>query len=533
MKLKVAIIAPPYPLEEAPAPPLGICYAAAAFERAGCEVQIFDYVVRGYTDARLRAQIEAFTPDIVGTNSVTLNFPQAAEILSKAKDMAPNAITMMGGPHVSFYVPETLARYPKIDIIAIGEGEAAIEDFVPKAKDRAAWETVAGIAFRKDGQVHYTPKRELIADLDTLPMPSRHLLPLTRYKALGFPVSIITSRGCPNQCIFCLGRRMVGHKVRYRSIQKVADEIAHLISMGFTRINVADDLFTASRPRVRELCQEIKRRKLEFGWSAFSRVNTVDEDIFRLMRETGCDCISFGIESGNAEMLKRIKKGITREQVLNAVAICKRVGMKAHASFIVGLPGETLETLEETDKFAVSLDILHGYHFLAPFPGTTIYENLKDYDLEILTDDWTQFDANRPVVRTSKVSPQDMLDFVGRYDAECNRLWAELEEGYVNGTNSPEDNMRIEGSRRLGLVFSILEHDMLERHGAMNGAGSLEEAEKILAGRIAGETGKDLSLVVKVVEDFVRRGFLQLEKGPGGAVWQWTPNPDNALYQAP
>ncbi|MCX5841166.1 MAG: cobalamin-dependent protein, partial [Deltaproteobacteria bacterium] len=215
--MKVAVIAPPYPFEEAPAPPLGVSYVAAAFEAAGAEVEIFDYIVSQYTPDKLREMLDKFKPDVVGATSVTLNFKSAAEIVRTAKRHNPSMITMMGGPHVSFDAVNTLQSYHEIDMIVIGEGEATIKALMSIKMDTSRWKDVNGIAFRQDNEIIFTEPRELISDLDTLPLPARHLLPLSKYQALGFPVSMISSRGCPYPCIFCQGRRMVGKKVRYRS----------------------------------------------------------------------------------------------------------------------------------------------------------------------------------------------------------------------------------------------------------------------------------------------------------------------------
>jgi len=141
----------------------------------------------------------------------------------------------------------------------------------------------------------------------------------------------------------------------------------------------------------------------------------VDRELLETMREAGCDTVSFGIESGNPEMLKRIKKGITLEHARKAVKACKEAGITAHASFIVGLPGETRETLRETSEFAESLDIAYGYHFLAPFPGTTARDEIDRFDLEILTDDWSKYDANSAIVRTSSLSPEEINEFVAEF----------------------------------------------------------------------------------------------------------------------
>ncbi len=274
--MRVAIIAPPYPLEEAPAPPLGITYVAAAFEAAGAEVQVIDYIVSRCSEEKLRQRLEELDPDVVGTTSVTLNFPGAAELLQSAKRFNPKILTVMGGPHVSFDAVGTLQSYPKIDMVVMGEGERTISELVAANFDKAALPRITGLAYRQNGTIVTTGPRGFIEDINTLPLPARHLLPLSRYQALGFPISMITSRGCPYQCIFCQGRRMVGKKVRQRKAEFVVDEIENILSYGFSRINIADDLFVSDRQKVKDVCAEIQRRGLRFDWSAFARVNTVE-----------------------------------------------------------------------------------------------------------------------------------------------------------------------------------------------------------------------------------------------------------------
>lgn len=518
--MKVALIAPPYPLEEIPSPPLGICYVAAACEAAGAEVRIFDYIVGCYTPENLYAAMDAFQPDIIGATSVTLNFPVAAEILKTAKQHQPTVITMMGGPHVSFDAQAVLGEYPEIDIIFTGEAERSLGQWLPLHADRTAWLSIKGVSFINGGEFCSTGPGECIEDLDTLPLPARHLLPISKYHALGFPVSIITSRGCPNQCIFCLGRRMVGHRVRFRSPERVADEIASILALGFTRINIADDLFTASKKRVKAFCDEIIRRGLLFAWSAFARVDTVSEEALRLMREAGCDSVSFGIESGNPDMLKRIKKGITLDQARHAVALCKKVGILPHASFMVGLPGETTETLQDTLAFAIELNIAHGYHFLAPFPGTTIREHIADYDLEILTHDWTRYDANRAIVRTSGLTPEQMNAFVDEAYRPIQEAWEALKLRYKSGDCTGDEWLRAAADERLNLIFEVLSKDLIETVG--NIPADADDPVLKLSRRIAAATKRDEAFVSPYIQDWVARKYLTFAKGNGLIRWFWT-----------
>lgn len=522
--VRVAIVAPPYPLEEAPAPPLGVTYVAAAFEAAGAEVRIFDYIVSRYTPEKLRMQIDAFRPDVLGATSVTLNFPSAAEIVSEAKRYRPSIITLMGGPHVSFTAERTLREYPGIDLIVTGEGEGTIAELMATGCDPESWETIPGLVFRGNGGIVDTGSRPFIEDLDTLPLPARHLLPLSRYQALGYSISIITSRGCPHACIFCQGRRMVGNRVRLRRADRVVDEIEEILSYGIDRINVADDLFVSSRGKVVEVCNEILRRGLRFDWSAFARVDTVDLETLKLMREAGCDSVSFGVETGNPQMLKRIRKGINLDQVRHAVSLCREAGIVPHTSFIVGLPGETHETLRETGEFAASLGSLYGYHFLAPFPGTTVREEIEKYDLEILTDEWTRYDANSAIVRTSALSPEEMNRFVADFEVAIDHAWTKMVRGYHAGTNTPEIDMQVEGHFRMKLVYRLLSEDLIEQHGADSTEGEADLSEEELCRRIEEATGIDGGLIRRTIRAFVEKGFIRAAVSGGRGRWHWTHN---------
>lgn len=523
--MRIAVIAPPYPLEEMPSPPLGVTYVAAAFESAGAEVKIFDYIVSAYSKEKLEKQLDAFRPDAVGATSVTMNFYEAHQIIRDVKHYNPEIITMMGGPHVSFTAEETLKKYPDIDLIVVGEGEDTIAELTPVLTEKNRWQDIRGIAYRNNGGIVMTGKRDFIADIDRIPSPARHLLPISRYRALGFPVSLITGRGCPYACIFCLGRKMVGSKVRKRNPARVLDEIETILGYGFDRINIADDLFTTDKERVREICTGIKERSLKFLWSAFARVDTVSQEVFDLMAAAGCDSVSFGVETGNPEMLKRIKKGIKLEQVHSAVRMCQQAGMIAHASFIIGLPGETKDTLCETEAFAKSSKAIYGYHFLAPFPGTTVREKIHDYDLEILTDNWSKYDANDAIVKTSSLLPEDMRQFGARYDEEMERDWDKILQRYDQGTGSREDIMQIEGNRRMKLTYRLLKDDIIENNGLIEPhifMDSRENALEELCRRVINSTKADSRVVKHTIRDFTGRGYFKAEISDKGCQWSWS-----------
>ena len=526
--MKIALIAPPYPLEEAPSPPLGICYVAAACEKAGAEVQIFDYIVRKFTPEKLEAEMRRFKPDAIGTTGVTMNAKKAIEILNTAKSINPSVITMLGGPHASFDFENILHENKEIDIIIRGEAEETLQELVPLLLSPDTWNSISGVSFRENEKIINTESRPLIENLDSLQLPSRHLLPMSRYQALGFPVSIITSRGCPNKCIFCLGRKMVGFKVRHRSTSLVVDEIEDILSYGFEYINIADDLFTANKKRVIEFCNELKKRNLNFKWSVFARVNTVTVEILTEMKKAGCHSISFGIESGNTDMLKTVRKGITLDQAREAVKACKEAGIATHASFMAGLPGESLKTLQDSENFSKELEIEYGYHFLAPFPGTTVRDNIEDYDLEILSDDWDLYDADNVIVQTSHLKPEEIKLFVDNASQHIRDNWDNLNERYKKDNVSDDEHMQIAGYYRMIMIYKILSEDLIEINSEHQ--GDFETALTTLAERVAKETELETEFARFHINDLINKGYIIYSEKENKINFFWAHNNKTPVY---
>ncbi len=528
--MKVALIAPPFPLDEAPSPPLGLCYVAAAFREAGAEVILLDYIVEKYAPEKMRRSLEEFQPDAVGTTAVTMNFKGAAEILSDVKTFFPDLVTIIGGPHVTFDSADTLRQYPAIDVVALGEAESTIKEFTPQILNRKAWHSIQGISFLDGETLINNERREFIKDLDSIAQPVRDILSVSRYLALGFPVSIITSRGCPYRCIFCQGTRMVGHKIRYREAEQIADEIENILALGFRRINIADDFFTSSKKRVRLLCEEIKRRNIKFEWAAFARVNSVSHELLEMMMEVGCDTISFGLESGNEEMLERVEKHMKLDQARKAAKICKEVGMNVFSSFIVGLPGETKETLQETRDFAEELGTEFGYHFLAPLPGTPIRDEIEKFDLTIQSTDWDEYDANRAIVSTSKLNQKQMEEFVAEYEVGCQDHWNKTETNYRNGTANEMEILKFESRQRLEFIFEVLSEDVIELAAqnlpTTDGQSVTEGLTSTLA--VAAKKANvviDNKVICQTVNHLVEQGYVIPDVEEGRHSWQWTQFP--------
>jgi radical SAM superfamily enzyme YgiQ (UPF0313 family) len=364
-------------------------------------------------------------------------------------------------------------------------------------------------------------------DLDRLPLPARRRVPLGRYRALGMPLSMTTSRGCPHRCIFCVGRKMVGARVRYRDPSAVVDELAYLGTLGFHQINLADDLFTANPRHCLGVCDEILRRGLKVPWTSFARVDTVNEALLARMKAAGCHTVSFGVESGSPQMLERIKKGITREQVIAAAEMCRRVGIGAQASFILGLPGETPETIRQTVAFGERLQALgvaHGFHLLTPFPGTEVRENLDRYDLKILPAGWSQYHANRAIVETAAVD-RGMLDAVViAFEEKFNRWLGMIGRDYAQGKISEAQAwplIRLEHTVR---IWDLMREETLEQRGAWEIRGRTptpSEALAELADRIAPGVDHTREELHRTLAFCHSRGDLRCCREKDRLVWEW------------
>jgi radical SAM superfamily enzyme YgiQ (UPF0313 family) len=241
--MRVLLINPFYPISETPSPPLGLAYLGAALEQAGVQVKVLDYVVYPYRRDALESVLKEFKPHVAGATAVSMTFDHAKQILRDVKTIDPQILTL--------------------DVVVLGEGEATLVELLHAIECARNFDTVSGIAYRLGSKIRTTPKRKRIKNLDALPSPARYLLPLGRYRALGMPMSITTSRGCPYQCIFCVGRKMVGARVRYHSADRVAAELQTLANLRFHQINIADDLFTANQNHCLAVCEEILRRNLD------------------------------------------------------------------------------------------------------------------------------------------------------------------------------------------------------------------------------------------------------------------------------
>jgi radical SAM superfamily enzyme YgiQ (UPF0313 family) len=421
VKARVTLVNPPSPSGAPPALfiPLGIGYLAAVLEKNQYEVDVIDCQVHRPTSEQLEAEFVKSQPDVVGVTSSTLTYNPALEIVKTAKKVFPNCLTVLGGPHVTVLPEQTLHEAPEADIIVRGEGEQTLLELANLASrgDLKSLQEVNGITFRKNGQIVHTKDRDFIQNLDELPHPAYDHFPLSKYKISGkMYLPIITSRGCPFQCTFCLASKMCGRQFRTRSPKKVVDELEWLRDAhGADVFAFYDDTFTFDMKRAYDICEEMKKRGFNLPWDCRTRVDRITPEILAKMRDANCLLIHFGVESGNQKMLDAMKKGTTIEQNARGIKMAKDAGISVAISVVVGYPGETADMLKETFDFIRKTGPDYVYVCQAiPYPGTEMYDRLKELGWGISAN-WDRFDEQSQVFKNPILSPQKIEEMRGDF----------------------------------------------------------------------------------------------------------------------
>jgi len=398
-------------------PSLGLAYIAAYIEKDGAEVKILDLVVENFSYDNFTKYLKEFNPDFVGITASTVTIIGALSIAKISKEACPNAKIVLGGAHPTA-MPEELLKESFVDFVVRGEGEVTFAELI-KSYDNP--EKILGISYKdKNGKIVNNDPRPFIEDLDSLPFPAWHLLPMGKYKpSLGnykrLPaMSMICGRGCPGVCTYCFSKPF-GKKIRFRSAKNIIEEMKLLIkNYGIKEISFYDENITTNRQLVQEMCKIIIDEKIDITWACQSRVDTIDEETLKLMKKAGCHQIGFGIESADTEILKNIKKSIPLEKSIDAVKMTQKAGINARANFMFGSPGETEETMEKTIQFAMKINPdFVVFNITTPLPGTEMFDWAKENGY-LTTTDWHDYDFSRHIMKLPTIDSKKVEEFYNK-----------------------------------------------------------------------------------------------------------------------
>ncbi len=416
--------------------PLGIGYVAAMLRQGGFEPDLFIQPFKADFKQTLAVKLEQFQPDVVGISTMSPAYPNAVDVARQVKEWRAIPV-MMGGCHATASGQEVLMEAPEIDYAIYGEGEQIALDLCRHLahKTPAGLDDVPGIGWREGGRAKRSRPAEPIGEVDTIPFPARDLVDLSFFSphthmSVGKKRSttMLTGRGCPSHCIFCDAHLTMGRKNRAHSPEYVIEEIELLekqFKMEF--VVIEDDTFTVDDARVEKICRMKIQRGLKIEWNCFARSFEMRPDLARLMREAGCRIVNFGVESGNAAVFKAVKKGGSLETIRQAVKACNDAGLRTMASFIVGHPTDTPETIRQTVEFAKEIKPTVAMFFpMVPFPGTAVWKpTYKPKRIE----DWRTYLTFEvpPVSLMNGFTPQEVKRMADRATTEFymrpSQLW--------------------------------------------------------------------------------------------------------------
>ena len=392
---------------------LGLGYMAAVLSKNGYEVKIYnaDYesrdnyanqkkIFEGYDNYKkilsnlnhplwleVKETIERYSPDIIGVTMLTGTYKSAENVGKITKELNEDIDMVVGGTHPTV-LPEETIKNEYFDYVVRGEGEYTFLDLV----DGMMVEDIQGLTYvnKRRGIVN-NPDRDVIEDLDSLPFPRRNLyLGDTRYMDYGY---IMTGRGCPFECTFCASKKVWRGHVRFRSPENVIEEVKQVHDKDGTKLfYFVDDTFTLNKKRTKKICELLVESDLDISWICDTRLDTIDEELLRLMKESGCVRVKVGVESGSERILKMVKKRITKKQVRETISHIKKEGIDLTIYLMIGFPTETKEEMQETLDFARELDpTYYSLSILAPYPGTEIYDDVIMSGIKLPKEHWEYF----------------------------------------------------------------------------------------------------------------------------------------------
>lgn len=361
-----------------PLPPTDLMYLAAVAEKLGLDAKIQDYSQGG----NFEEDLKEFQPDYLVVNIATPTLEHDLEAVKKAKEICPNIVTIAKGAAFLTLADKIIKEHDELDFGILGEAEDTLSEILQDKQPA----DILGIYYKENGDIKFTGKRPFIEDLDRIPFPARHLVDNTIYRRPDnnkVQATIKVSRGCPFHCFFCLATPVSGAKVRRRSVENIVAEIRECVE----KYNIKNflfwsDIFNIDREWTIDLCNEIIKSDLKITWSANTRADTADLEMAKLMYKSGCRLVSVGVESGSQYMLEKMGKKITLDDVRRTVKIFKKAKIRIYNYFVIGLPWETEETIEDTIKFAIELNSdFISFYTATPLPGSRFYEYALEHNL--------------------------------------------------------------------------------------------------------------------------------------------------------
>ncbi|MFH1587599.1 MAG: radical SAM protein [Candidatus Diapherotrites archaeon] len=426
-------------------PPLGLAYLAAVAREKNCEIKTIDLSARyaEYSDKDILNSVDSFRPDIVCVSVNTLYASQALKMINLLADSP--ALKIAGGPHPTILPQESLER--GFDVVVRGEGEETFAELIDFARGEKKLENILGISFRKGKKVIGNSARPPIENLDSLPFPAIDLFNEKDYakskRASSNFAVINSSRGCPYNCIFCATSLVQGKRFRFMSAGKVMKEIEEYRKRYGTEIfYFTDDSFSFNRERVMELCKLILNKNLKIKWHCATRVDKVDFELLKKMKNAGCGSITYGLESGNPKTLEKIRKGISLQQTRDALILTKNAGIAANANFILGFPWENAKDIKKTREFMSEISpYVSNFtpsYVLTPFPGSKLFE---EYRSKNRFDGWWNSEEKKYFVESEEIPvfqknfyhyPPILLDIFFTYPEEAKNEYGKTVDFIVS-----------------------------------------------------------------------------------------------------
>jgi radical SAM superfamily enzyme YgiQ (UPF0313 family) len=410
-------------------PPLGLAYIAAALEKNGFQVEIYDNYLLERPIEEVKSEVKKRSPEIVGINCSSLTYERSIELAKAVKEVCSSSKVIVGGPHPS-YMPQTMLQHPEIDYVVIGEGEQAMVKLataITKRQENKVIAKISGVALNVDGGMVKSPP-EFISDLDSVPFPARHLLPMRMYdRALPYltvkPVDTMSIlRGCPYQCAYCETRELWGTACRAFSPQRVIDEIKHMVdNYGSRGIYFVGDNFTINKQRTSELCRLLRENKIDLKWTCETRADLISKELLESMKSAGCETIFFGVESGSPTIQQKLNKNIDLQEVKRTFELCREVGIRTTTSFMLGIPGETVDDMNATFKFAKSLQAdWCMFNIYIACPGSKLYDEVISQGL------YDQMDNYLARVKTKDFDYDTLVKIQRSFQRNCQKSTSRL-----------------------------------------------------------------------------------------------------------